>query len=77
MPTILKENGYRYFFYINDHPPPHVHIEKAGNTAKVELSNLHFVSNNGFKPKELKHIRNTISQNIDTLKEKWHERFGY
>lgn len=77
MPTIIKENGYRYFFYVNDHPPPHIHIEKAGNTAKVELSVLLFVNNRGFKPKELKHIRDTISQNKHILLEKWHEHFGY
>ena len=28
MPTVLRTNGYRFFFYINDHGPPHIHIEK-------------------------------------------------
>ena len=29
MPTILISKGYRFFFYINDHTPPHIHIEKT------------------------------------------------
>lgn len=28
MPTILLTKGYRFFFYINDHTPQHIHIEK-------------------------------------------------
>ena len=28
MPTVLRTNGYRFFFYINDHGPPHIHVDK-------------------------------------------------
>jgi len=37
MPTLLNHNGYKFFFYANEHPPPHVHIIKGGSWAKIEL----------------------------------------
>ncbi|WP_339864042.1 DUF4160 domain-containing protein [uncultured Algoriphagus sp.] len=30
MPTVLRENGYRFFFYSNEHLPKHTHVEKSG-----------------------------------------------
>jgi len=26
MPTIVRISGYRFFFYVNDHDPPHIHV---------------------------------------------------
>ena len=40
MPTLLKINGFRFFFYSNEHEPMHIHILKNENFAKVSLENL-------------------------------------
>ena len=37
MPTILREKGYRFFFYSNEHLPIHIHIEKENKIAKFDL----------------------------------------
>nr|NQU89960.1 DUF4160 domain-containing protein [Bacteroidota bacterium] len=37
MPTILRIKGFRFFFYIHDHSPMHIHIEKGDGTAKFNL----------------------------------------
>ncbi len=37
MPTILYVDGYRFFFYSNNHKPKHIHIEKDSKTAKFNL----------------------------------------
>lgn len=29
MPTILTTNGFRFFFYSNEHLPIHIHVEKG------------------------------------------------
>ena len=29
MPTIFEQEGYRFFFYSNDHEPIHVHVQRA------------------------------------------------
>ena len=36
MPTILNKNGFRFFFYVNDHYPMHIHVEKDDKTAKFK-----------------------------------------
>jgi hypothetical protein len=40
MPTLLLLNGFKFFFYANDHPPAHVHVLKAERWAKIEVVSL-------------------------------------
>jgi len=75
MPTVLKTKGYRFFFYINDHTPPHIHIEKDRSTAKFSLKNAELAKSKRFSAKELSEIRKIILDNLELLKAKWDERF--
>ena len=38
MPTLVREDGFEVRIYTSDHPPPHVHIEKAGAIMKIDLA---------------------------------------
>ena len=38
MPTLVRENGFEVRLYTSDHPPPHVHTEKAGAIMKIDLA---------------------------------------
>ncbi len=75
MPTILRTKGYRFFFYINDHTPPHIHVEKERSTAKFSLKNAELVKSKRFNANELSEIRKLIIENLELLKSKWDERF--
>ena len=75
MPTILQTRGYRFFFYINDHYPPHIHIEKGRSTAKFLLKNAELAKSKRFNASELNEIRKIILENIELFKTKWDERF--
>lgn len=75
MPTILRTKGYRFFFYINDHYPPHIHVEKERSTAKFLLKNAELVKSKKFNASELSEIRKIILGNIELLKIKWDEGF--
>lgn len=75
MPTILRVRGYRFFFYINDHQPPHIHVEKDRGTAKFSLENAELVRSKRFNASELNEIRNIVLENIKLFKTKWDERF--
>ena len=36
MPTLLRVEGFRFFFYSNERQePPHVHVEKGDGEAKL------------------------------------------
>ena len=38
MPTILRKNGFRFFFYSNENDEPvHVHVEKGDAEGKIWL----------------------------------------
>jgi hypothetical protein len=75
MPTILRTRGYRFFFYINDHHPPHIHVEKERSTAKFLLKNAELVKSKRFSASELSELRKIILENIELFKTKWDERF--
>ena len=37
MPTLLIAFGIRFFFYLDEHRPIHVHVSYGGKVAKIEL----------------------------------------
>ena len=75
MPTVLRTKGYRFFFYINDHAPPHIHVEKERSTAKFILKNAELVKSNRFNANELREIRKLVVENLELFKTKWDEHF--
>jgi hypothetical protein len=77
LPTILRLQGYRFFFYSNEHLPIHIHIEKENKTAKINLETMELVRSNRFNAKELKEIRGIVEDYKVYLKEKWNEYFDY
>lgn len=76
MPTLKIINGFRFFFYSNEHLPMHIHIEKGDGTAKFILLPVELVKSNRFSAKELKEIRLIIEENIEFFKSKWDEYFN-
>jgi len=75
MPTILKYNGFRFFFFSNEHTPEHIHIEKGGGYAKVKLENLKLIENYQFSKKDIKIILKIVEENKDNFLKAWNEYF--
>lgn len=76
MPTILRYKGYRFFFYVNDHTPEHIHIEKARATAKFNLEPIELVKSKRFNAGEINEIRKLVIENRELFKNKWDEYFN-
>ena len=76
MPTILRINGFRFFFYSNEHFPIHIHVEKDNKTAKYNLMEITLVKSNGFNTSELKEIRKLVDSNVELFKIRWNEYFN-
>ena len=76
MPTVLIIDGFRFFFYSNEHLPKHIHIEKAEKTAKFNLENIELVKSSGFNSAQLKTIHNLAESNQELLIQKWDEFFN-
>jgi hypothetical protein len=73
-PTLLREEGFKFFFYANEHKPRHIHIMKGDDYAKVNLESLE-VKKNFFKPNEFKKVLKIINQHKDDFIRRWDEYF--
>lgn len=77
MPTVLRIDGYRFFFYSNENDePPHIHVEKGDATAKWWLDPVALARNAGFKPAQRRHIRTIIVEHRTELMEAWDAHFN-
>jgi Domain of unknown function (DUF4160) len=76
MPTVFKAQGYRFFFYSNDHLPIHIHVEKDGSTAKFNVRPVVLVQSKGFNAASLAEIRNLVATNEQLIINSWNEHFG-
>jgi len=75
MPTLLLQDGFKFFFYANEHEPKHIHVMKSGDFAKIELSTLQVVRNN-MKLNELKKALSIVTQHRIQFEEQWDEYFN-
>lgn len=77
MPTVLRIDGYRFYFYSHEpNEPPHVHVDRAGNSAKVWLEPVSLARNMGFRPRELSSILRQVETHRTQLLESWNDFFG-
>jgi hypothetical protein len=77
VPTVLRWNGYRFFFYSADgDEPPHVHVVKGEYEAKVWLSDCSVAINLGFPARDLGDAILKIHEERGTLLEAWNDYFA-
>lgn len=77
MPVALRVKGYRFFFFsLEGHEPPHIHVEQAEKFAKFWLSPVSLVKSRGFRSGELSEIQKIVEEHRDILLEKWNEHFS-
>lgn len=77
MPTLLILFGLRFYFYINDHEPVHIHVENADGEAKFEIEkNIRLVYNKGLKPKDIRLAESIIEENKENFIKQWKKIFS-
>ena len=75
MPTIQIE-GYQFRFYSSDvSEPPHMHVIKAENVAKIWLHPVELEYNRGYNRSELNRLLKLTQQHRQQLLEAWNEHF--
>lgn len=77
MPTVLNEQGFRFFFWSNENEEPiHIHVVKGGAEGKIWLEPVVKVAYmHGFTSKEKRIVMNIIASKLLTFKQKWNEYF--
>jgi len=72
MRNILRVDGFRVYFYSHEPgEPPHVHIDRAGATAKVWLESVAIASSLGFAARELTDELRLVRTHQTELLEAW------
>ncbi len=76
MPTVFTKDGFRFFFYSNDHTPIHVHVRKGEGEAVFEIGGeVALRESVGFKTRELNLAENLAEEHKTLIIQKWHEFF--
>jgi len=74
MPTIFERDGFRFFFYSNDHRPIHVHVRKGGGEAVFDVeSAVELRESHGLKVADLSKAQQLAEQQRDLIIRHWHE----
>ncbi len=77
MPTILRQDGFRFYFFSNENQePPHVHIDKNNCTMKIWLHDNTIACTIGYNTKEINKLIKITSKNNLLLERAWHEHFS-
>jgi hypothetical protein len=77
VPTVLREDGFRFFFFSNEGTePPHIHVERDDTYAKFWLDPIELAYSTGMKPRDLKRARILVVRHSELFKERWREHFG-
>lgn len=77
MPTVLRLNGFRFYFYSHEpNEPPHIHVDRGDATIKVWLVSLEVAKSRGFRAHEISGIVDMVTDHQTSFLERWHEYFG-
>ncbi len=77
MPTIFEKDGYKFFFYSNEHLPIHVHVRYGGGEAVFDVDEvIELRESQNLKMNELRKAQKLAEENRNLIKEKWYEYIG-
>jgi len=75
VPTVLKIDGFRFFFFSDEHTPEHIHIEKGDSYIMIEIESLKVTNSYNINGKDTKKLVKLVAEHKDKLKEAWNEYF--
>ena len=77
MPTVVREEGFEVRIYTFDHPPPHVHVAKAGAIVRIDLATHEVTEIVGdISDRDVKRAERLVARHAKQLKEEWAKMHG-
>jgi hypothetical protein len=77
VPTLIREGGFEVRIYTLDHPPPHVHVAKAGAVVKVDLATCQvFEIVGNISDREVRRAEALVAKHARFLKDEWTKIHG-
>ncbi|MDR1610641.1 MAG: DUF4160 domain-containing protein [Candidatus Symbiothrix sp.] len=76
MPTLLILFGLRFYFYLRDHEPIHIHVQSGDGEAKFEIeTDIKLIYNHGLKPKDIRLAESILEENKENFIAEWKKAF--
>ena len=77
MPTVIREAGFDVRIYTLDHPPPNVHVWKAGAVVKIDLATHEAVEIVGvISDRDIGRAERLVARNSARLGREWARLHG-
>ena len=77
MPKIFEKDGFRFFFYSNEHLPIHVHVRKGGGEAIfIVEGSIELLESQGLNVRDLGKAQVLAEENKELIIKKWNEHLG-
>jgi hypothetical protein len=77
MPAVIRQAGFEVRIYTLDHPPPHVHVWKAGAVVKIDLATHEAVEVSGeISDRDINRAERLVARNSARLKPEWAKLHG-
>ena len=77
MPSVLRIGPYKFYFYSHEpNEPPHVHVDRDDQSAKIWLEPVCLARNLGFSAHELKEVLSLVLEHQQQLIDSWNGYFG-
>ncbi|MCF6206481.1 MAG: DUF4160 domain-containing protein [Sulfurovum sp.] len=75
MPTVLRIDGYRFFFFSDEHLPKHIHVEKAEMYLRIDLESMRVTDSYRISSKEIKKVLALTQTHRELFIGAWNEYF--
>jgi hypothetical protein len=77
MPTLIRREGFEVRIYTFDHPPPHVHVFKAGAVVRIELSTCTVTDIVGeISDRDVTRAERLVAEHADVIQRAWERLHG-
>jgi len=77
VPKLFEQDGYRFFFYSNEHRPIHVHVRYGSGEAVFNVEEeIELRESQGLKVRELAKAEELATAKRQLIIQRWNERFG-
>jgi hypothetical protein len=80
MPVVMRDGGWRFTIYVDDHRPPHVHVKRPGGEVKVLLPPagewVQVLRVRGLATHETMHAVRLVEQHRERLLSAWEDIHG-
>jgi len=77
MPRIFERDGYRFFFYSNEHRPIHVHVRYGSGEAVFNIEPIvELRESQGLKVRELAKAEKLAAEHRELIIERWNEHLN-